>query len=142
MAALMIILLIFIIGAWIFVSAFGSFGAKGFSGWKLGPSLLARVLLILGAVGFFGNGLSAAGGLNWLPPSFEWPAGYTRGVVTTPAGMHVVPLQPSGRVQIYDAGWKFLRGWHIDSLPLQVLLRPLVRKGVTVEVHADPGQSG
>jgi hypothetical protein len=115
MAVLIIILLSVLIAGWIFLSVFGSFGAKGFSGWKLGPSLLARALLILGAVGFFGNGLSAAGGLNWLPPSFEWPAGYSRGVLTTPAGVHVVPLQPSGRVQIYDAGWKFLRGWHIEG---------------------------
>jgi hypothetical protein len=76
---------------------------------------LASVLLIVGAAGFFGRALSAAGGLNWLPPSFEWPVGYADGVVSMPGGTHVVPHTPSGRVQVYDQDWRFVRGWHVDA---------------------------
>ena len=34
--------------------------------------------------------------MNWLPTSFEWPVGYTGGVVSTAEGLHVVPHTPSG----------------------------------------------
>lgn len=30
-------------------------------------------------------------------------------------GTHVVPHIPSGRVQVYDSRWKFLRGWAIGA---------------------------
>jgi hypothetical protein len=60
-----------------------------------------------------GQALSAVGGLNWLPPSFEWPAGAVEGMITTPTGLRVVPTTAAGRVQVYDGEWNFLRGWHI-----------------------------
>src|SRR5436853_384195 len=81
-------------------------------GWRRWLTITASCLMVVGAAGFFGTALSAAGGLNWLPSSFEWPVGYTGGVVSTSQGLHVVPHTPSGRVQEYDANWSFLTGWH------------------------------
>ena len=72
-------------------------------------------LLLIGVTGFLGAGFSSAGGLNWLPSSFEWPVGSVDGVVTTKDGLHVVPHTPSGRIQIYDSGWHFTRGWRVDA---------------------------
>ena len=77
--------------------------------------LVASALMLVGGLGFFGSGLSAFGGLNWLATSFEWPIGYSDGVVTTPEGVHVVSHDPSGRIQLYDANWRFIRGWHVDA---------------------------
>jgi hypothetical protein len=75
---------------------------------------LMGLFVLLGAAGFFGAALSATGMLK-LPKSFEWPAGYVTGVVRTTEGEYVVPLVPSGRIQIYDSSWHFLRGWHVDA---------------------------
>jgi hypothetical protein len=75
---------------------------------------ISGLFLMVGAGGFFATGLSAAGVIN-LPDSFEWPAGYVRGVAETADGYHVVPLVPAGRLQIYDSQWHFVRGWHVDT---------------------------
>jgi hypothetical protein len=71
-------------------------------------------LMLIGAAGFFGTMLSALDILK-LPNSFEWPPGYVRGVVMTADNKHLVPLVPSGRIQMYDSQWHFVRGWHIDA---------------------------
>lgn len=64
---------------------------------------------------FFGHGTVGNGGIK-LSKAFQWPVGYATGVVSTPDGKYVVPLTPVGRVQLYDAQWRFLRGWHVDAL--------------------------
>lgn len=71
-------------------------------------------LVLIGAGGFFAAALSAMGVIK-LPASREWPAGYVSGVVTTGHGDYIVPLVPSGRVQLYDAQWHFIRGWNVDA---------------------------
>ena len=71
-------------------------------------------LVVVGVSGFFATALSALGVLE-LPPSREWPAGYVRGVVTTANGKYIVPLAPSGRIQLYDPEWHFIRGWNVDA---------------------------
>src|SRR5215831_20079947 len=81
------------------------------TGWRRWLTALASCLVVVGAAGFFGSGLSAVGGLNWLPNSFEWPVGYSGGILTTAEGLHVVPHTPSGRIQVYDADWTFRTGW-------------------------------
>jgi hypothetical protein len=73
------------------------------------------VLVLVGCVGFFAIGGAAAGILK-VSNSFEWPAGLVKGVATTANGNRVVPLGSSGRLQLYDANWKFLRGWHVEAL--------------------------
>jgi hypothetical protein len=72
------------------------------------------LLVLIGAGGFFGAALSAMGLLK-LPTYYEWPAGYVNGVVRMPDGRYVVPLVPSGRVQIYDSQWHFIRGWNVEA---------------------------
>jgi hypothetical protein len=75
---------------------------------------VAGFLIVSGALGFFGSAL-AANGVWKLTSSIEWPAGYVGGVVQSPDGTYVVPLVPSGRIQLYDSHWKFLRGWQVDA---------------------------
>ncbi len=72
------------------------------------------LLILIGAGGFFAAGL-AANGILKVPKSFEWPVGYANDVVTMPGGNRIVPLVPSGRVQIYDSQWHFIRGWQVDA---------------------------
>lgn len=72
------------------------------------------LLVVLGAGGFFAAALCAVGMLK-LSNSFEWPAGYVKGVVRTADGKYVVPLLPAGRIQIYDSNWRFLRGWQVNA---------------------------
>jgi len=83
-------------------------------GMRVGAAI-ASSFLVVGGAGFFGPALSAAGGFNWLPVPFEWPVGQVDGVITTPDGTHVVPHTPSGRVQVYDQDWRFVRGWLVDA---------------------------
>src|ERR1700746_137699 len=71
-------------------------------------------LVMIGAAGFFVIGLSGAGILK-TPSSFEWPAGYVKGIAGMADGTYIVPLVPPGRVQLYDHEWKFLRGWNVNA---------------------------
>jgi hypothetical protein len=99
--------------------AFMLFGAsmpfRATRGWRRLVAALAGISVIAGAIGFFGAFLSAAGGLNWLPRSFEWPAGYCQGIITLQTGVHVVPHGPANRIQLYDDHWRFIRGWHVNA---------------------------
>jgi hypothetical protein len=72
-------------------------------------------LVLVGCAGFFAIDGAAANILK-VSNSFEWPAGYVKGVATMANGNQVVPLVSPGRLQLYDAKWKFLRGWHIEAL--------------------------
>lgn len=74
--------------------------------------VIGGLLALYGILGFMGTG---AGLAAWLPSSVEWPVGWAGRTVTTPAGMHVVAHSSSGRVQVYDAQWRFRRGWHVDN---------------------------
>lgn len=115
-AANMSILLVVLIGGTFMVGAMLiPFSSEPGRGWLRWLTITASCFAVVGAAGFFGSALSAVGGLNWLPNSFEWPAGYTGGVVSTAEGLHVVPHTHSGRIQIYDNKWRFLTGWHVDA---------------------------
>jgi hypothetical protein len=115
MHALFILLVVLIGGIFIVGAALIPFSSERGRGWRRWLILAASCFMVVGAAGFFGSALSAAGGLNWLPNSFEWPVGYAGGVISTADGLHVVPHTPSGRIQVYDADWSFLRGWHVDA---------------------------
>jgi len=110
-----IILILLCLGGWLFLGVWSLCSVKTETGASRGLIGLAGIFVIVGALGFFGSFLSAAGGLNWLPPSFEWPVGLASGVVSTKDHFFVVPHTPSGRVQVYDRHWKFVRGWHVDA---------------------------
>lgn len=110
-----IILILFILSVWMYWGVTSLCSVKKKVGLKRWVTGIAAIFLMVGALGFFGAALSASGALNWLPESFEWPAGYASGVVATKDNFFVVPHTPSGRVQVYDGDWKFLRGWHVDA---------------------------
>jgi hypothetical protein len=110
-----IIFLVVMLSVWL-LSAVGGFWAARKEPRKVAWVLrAAALLLVVGGLGFFGSALSAMGGLNWLPPSFEWPVGYAPGVVSTGDYYYVVPLGAAGRIQIYDSEWKFIRGWPVQA---------------------------
>jgi hypothetical protein len=69
--------------------------------------------LLVSGVGTF---LALSIGLP-IPTTFEWPVGSTNNIVMTPEGLYIVPHRPAGRVQIYDAGMRFIRGWPIEVVP-------------------------
>jgi len=104
-----------VLGVWLFLGVLSLCWIKTETGGKRWLTGLAGIFVIVGALGFFGSFISASGGLNWLPPSFEWPVGRATGVVSTKDHFFVVPHTPSGRVQVYDRNWKFVRGWHVDA---------------------------
>lgn len=81
--------------------------------WLVVPS---SFLVAVGALAFFGQMTSGAGGLNWLPSSFEWPAGRADDGLTEADGTQIVLLGAAGRIQIYDPHWHFVRGWPVRSI--------------------------
>jgi hypothetical protein len=85
------------------------------SGRKRWLTAVGGGLAVIGGLGFLGAAFSAAGGLRWLPPDFEWPIGFANGALTTLDGKHVVPHTASGRIQVYDPDWKFVTGWFVNA---------------------------
>ena len=84
-------------------------------GWPRGVRAAGMGLLVTGAVGFLSAFVAATGGLDRLPPGFELPAVHESGVINLRDGTRVVPLTHAGRIQLYDAEWRFLRGWQLDA---------------------------
>jgi hypothetical protein len=115
MQAQNIVLILLVLGVWVFVAIKQFLSARKQTGWNRWLGLIAPILLVIGGFGFFGSALSSEGGLNWLPETFEWPVGFATGVVATPDHFFVVPDSPSGRIQVYDSTWKFVRGWHVNA---------------------------
>jgi hypothetical protein len=83
---------------------------------------LPRVLFVLfsivgvyGLFAFLAQGIGAMGGAPFLPSSIEWPAAYPDQVLQDPSGNVVVTVVPSGRIQVYDAGGRFVRGWFVQA---------------------------
>ncbi len=110
-----ILLILLIGGTFVGGAAYSAFRAKELTGGKRLATAAGYGLMAVGGLGFFVSPLSSLGGLQWLPSSFEWPVGSARGILVMPDGRHVVPHTASGRIQVYDAAWRFLRGWHVDA---------------------------
>jgi hypothetical protein len=115
MSLLSLLLVLLMLGVWLFGATTTLLSARNEAGPKRFLLLVAPFFLALGALGFFGTAISSIGGLNWLPQSFEWPIGAASGVVETSDRFFVVPHTASGRIQVYDPHWKFTRGWHVDA---------------------------
>jgi hypothetical protein len=84
-------------------------------GWRRAQYVSGLALLAIGAIGFLLPFVAVGGGRNWLPGHFELPVGRASGVIDLRSGEHVVPLEHAGRIQLYDADWRFLRGWQLDA---------------------------
>lgn len=105
------------------------------------------LLALVGCTGFFVIGAVSAGILK-VSNSFEWPAGYVKGVATMANGNQVVPLESSGRLQLYDPKWKFLRGWHIEAFtgdfkvecPPDGMIRAYTAKGHHLYTFTEKGE--
>jgi hypothetical protein len=133
-------ILVIVLMLGVFVASAGAtiWDARTVTGPARWCKLIGGVLLAIGAIGFFGMALSATGGLRWLPPTFEWPVGDAKGIVDLPDGRHVVPLQPSNRIQLYSSDWKFLRGWWINASAGTFVIR--LRNTNQIEVLTARGQ--
>jgi hypothetical protein len=101
-------------------------------GWRRAHYVAGVALLCVGAIGFGGSMIAATGGMNWLPPEFELPAGRVSGVIDLRDGTHVVPLEHAGRIQLYDAEWRFKRGWQVDASGGAFALDRLARDNIQV----------
>ena len=76
---------------------------------------IGLLILLYGGAGFFGSGFMAGGGSAMVDESFEWPFGTVSGVLKASDGTLYAPHESSGRIQAYDAGRRFLRGWSVDA---------------------------
>jgi hypothetical protein len=112
---LTVLLLILMGGAFLAVSVMGVWNSRKEAGARRWLMTVGWVFVAIGATGFFGSAFLAVGGLRWWRLNFEWPMGFAKGIVKTPDGFFVVPHTPTGRVQVYDANWKFQRGWFVDA---------------------------
>ena len=99
-------------------------------------NLFASLLLVIGALGFFGLGFSALGGLNWLPENFEWPVGRAKNVVKTEE-YYIVPHVSAGRIQIYNQELVFERGWNIEAGGGVFKLTPLADEQLIIYTARD-----
>ena len=70
------------------------------------------IFLATGAAAFFSTTLSS---LGVIPARFEWPVGRADQIIQMRDGFHVVSHTPSGRMQIYDPAWHFVRAWNVDA---------------------------
>lgn len=73
---------------------------------------LARVAIAVAGVGIFSFLAPSCGSL--IPSTIEWPVGLAGTVQFASNGDRVVAHSDSGRVQIYDAHWRFKRAIPVD----------------------------
>ena len=75
--------------------------------------VLSVVLTLVGVVDFCASWLGPSGGLGFLPASFEWPVGVSEEALVDSQGRFVVHLAHCGRIQLYGADRRFIRGWFV-----------------------------
>ena len=74
--------------------------------------MLGGILLAVGGGAFFSIALAALGA---IPANFEWPVGRADQILGLPDGHRVAVHTPSGRLQVYDHAWHFVRAWGVDA---------------------------
>ena len=87
---------------------------KGMSNGQKLLGFTGSACVLYGAFAFFSSFILSAGDFK-LQNNQEWPIGVAHNVLVYSDGTHIVPHEPSARVQIYDANLRFLRGWHINT---------------------------
>ncbi|MCH6258805.1 hypothetical protein MLD52_19760 [Puniceicoccaceae bacterium K14] len=73
-------------------------------------SLIAGVLLLIGAVSFFSTPLASI-----LPKEIEWPIGYANQIFRNSKGEIFAVDTTIQRIQTYSEEWIFLRGFSVDA---------------------------
>ena len=73
---------------------------------------LGGILLATGGGAFFSIALASLGA---IPANFEWPVGHADQILELPDGRHVAVHTPSGRMQVYEHDWHFVRAWAVDA---------------------------
>ena len=131
---------------WISLAALGAYKQHQQGGRLNWLIWTAGSLVVIGASGFFASALVAIG-IFKPSASFEWPAGYAHHVVSTSDGRYVVALEPSGRIQLYDSAWHFLRGWQVNAeggnftvVADSNLLKIFTQRGRFQYIYTDTGE--
>ena len=76
---------------------------------------VAALLLVLGGVGWFGGAFAMLTRPEWLSGRVELPLGDLSGIAVDGQGRIYCGSPFYGRVQVYDADGRFLRGWFVDA---------------------------
>ncbi|HKW00089.1 MAG TPA: hypothetical protein VJN96_09700 [Vicinamibacterales bacterium] len=70
---------------------------------------------LYGCVGFVAQFAAGAGGLRFIPSSFEWPVLRPETMAVDSEGRTIVGLASTGRVQVYDPQGRFVTGWFVEA---------------------------
>jgi hypothetical protein len=73
------------------------------------------LLILYGGAGFFFQGLAGTGTLPFVPASTEFPVLWPSANVRDTQGQTIIGMAAAGRVQVYDARGRFLRGWFVPN---------------------------
>jgi hypothetical protein len=95
--------------AWGTVKAMRAAGARP---WRVLPFGL---LAFYGFGGFMAQAAAGTGALGFLPPSVEFPVWRPESAFRSSRDQTFVALAPTGRIQVYDASGRFLRGWFVPT---------------------------
>lgn len=109
--------------------------ARKSSGLRRWTVVTGSVLFAVGWTSFMGASAAASGVMNWLPPSFDWPVGWTTKFIRTSDGGYAVAHESVGRVQLYDEHLLFLRGWQTETRGGGFTLTPLDDGGIEVHTY-------
>jgi hypothetical protein len=77
-----------------------------------GASRAGKALALIGWLGFFAN---LAPQIGFVNTATEWPLGHADQVLVLPSGLRAATHFASGRIQLYDERWQFVRGWQVRA---------------------------
>lgn len=78
-------------------------------------AILARLLMIIGFIGWFSGFILSSGLYRIIPDSFEMPLGDLQGIAVDSEGNIYCGSKYYSRIQVYDIDGRFLYGRHIAS---------------------------
>jgi hypothetical protein len=73
------------------------------------------VLALYGFAAFLGQFAAGAGALSFVPSTVEFPVWRPEITFRSARDLTFVGLGPAGRIQVYDASGRFLRGWFVPT---------------------------
>lgn len=77
--------------------------------------ILAMTGFLLMAVGGFGFFSIILAMLGKVPDELEWPIGRADQIIQAQGGLQVATHMVTGRIQVYDRSWHFLRAWEAGA---------------------------